>query len=255
MFLFDTPARLVIGLGIIPVGADVIGADRVHRIPVNLSARQLQQKEFPQTVHRILKETNLQSNWLELELTETALMNSLDLSSATLERLGELGIRIAIDDFGTGYSSLNYLRQFNFHTLKMDRCFVSDVATNGKAAALARGMITLAHNLDLSVIAEGVEQNSQLAFLAAHSCDQAQGFLAGKPVCAEQLVDLLRLGDVRQAFDYNGFEPIVELNRLAYHASGGGLDLASRPSPAKDLRLHAEVAAAPLVVLTGTDAA
>ena len=116
-----------------------------------------------------------------------------------------------------GYSSLNYLRQFDFHTLKMDRCFMSDVATNGKAAAVAKGVITLAHNLDLSVTAEGVEHNSQLAFLAAHSCDQAQGFLAGQPMCAEQFVDMLRLGDVRSAFDYPGFGPAGDLQRLSRH--------------------------------------
>jgi EAL domain-containing protein (putative c-di-GMP-specific phosphodiesterase class I) len=101
----------------------------------------------------------------------------------------------------------------------MDRCFVSDLATDGKAAALAKGLISLAHNLDLSVIAEGVEHNDQLTFLAAHSCDQAQGFLVGKPVCAAQLVDLLRLGDVKGTCNYDGFGSAVALHRLAYHAS------------------------------------
>jgi diguanylate cyclase (GGDEF)-like protein/PAS domain S-box-containing protein len=201
------------------------------RMAVNISARQLQHRDFPETVLRILEETRLQSKWLELELTETALMDSLDLAPATLERLSALGIRIAIDDFGTGYSSWNYLRQFNFHTLKMDRCFVSDIATNGKAAAVAKGLITLAHNLDLSVIAEGVEQNAQLAFLAANGCDQAQGFLAGRPVSPEKLVNLLRLGDVKGAFQYDGFEPGAELRRLAYHASGSGIDLGSGMEP------------------------
>ncbi len=197
------------------------------RMAVNLSTRQLRQKDFPQTVLRILKETNLQPNWLELELTESALMDNLNHAPASLDRLISSGIRIAIDDFGTGYSSLNYLRQFSFHTLKMDRCFVSDLATCGKAGAVAEGLIKLAHNLDLSVIAEGVEHNDQLAFLAAHRCDQAQGFLAGKPVCAEQLVDLLRLGDVKGAFDYDGFDPAAGVHRLAYHAGENGMT----PSP------------------------
>jgi predicted signal transduction protein with EAL and GGDEF domain len=114
----------------------------------------------------------------------------------------------------------------------MDRCFVSDLTTNGKGAAVAKGLITLAHNLDLSVIAEGVERNDQLAFLASHECDQAQGFLAGKPVCAEHLVDLLRLGDVKGAFDYDGFGPAVDMYQLAYHASDEGIvlsDHAQRP--------------------------
>jgi diguanylate cyclase (GGDEF)-like protein len=204
------------------------------RMAVNLSTRQLGKKDFPQNVLRILEETNLQSNWLELELTESALMDGLDHAPANLERLGTSGVRIAIDDFGTGYSSLNYLRQFNFHTLKMDRCFVSDLATNGRGAAVAKGLITLAHNLDLSVIAEGVERNDQLAFLARHNCDQAQGFLAGKPVCAEQLVDLLRLGDVKGAFNYDGFEPGLDMYQLAYHASDKGSDHASRLRTTKD---------------------
>ena len=195
---------------------------------VNLSARQLQEKEFPDTVRRILEETKLPANLLELELTETALMDRLDRVSPTLERLCAQGVRIAIDDFGVGYSSLNYLRQFDFHSLKMDRCFLSDVATNGKAAAVAKGVITLAHNLDLSVTAEGVEHKAQLAFLAAHHCDQAQGFLAGQPVCAEQLVGMLRLGDVRRAFKYAGFEPAVDLQQLAYHAGDETSDPAGR---------------------------
>jgi diguanylate cyclase (GGDEF)-like protein len=177
------------------------------RMAVNLSARQLQQRDFPQTVLRILKDTDLESNWLELELTETALMDSLDLAPATLEQLGALGIRTSIDDFGTGYSSLNYLRRFNFQTLKMDRCFVSDIPTDKKAAAVARGLIALAHNLDLSVTAEGVEQNAQLAFLATEHCDQAQGFLASKPVPPELLANLLRSGDFKSlgGFDSPGF--------------------------------------------------
>ena len=180
------------------------------RMAVNLSARQLQQRDFPQTVLRILKDTNLESNWLELELTETALMDSLDRAPATLEQLGALGIRTSIDDFGTGYSSLNYLRQFNFQTLKMDRCFVSDIPTDKKAAAVARGLIALAHNLDLSVTAEGVEQNAQLAFLAAERCDQAQGFLASKPVPAEHLASLLRSGDIKSL----GFDSPNDLYQL-----------------------------------------
>lgn len=101
------------------------------RMAVNLSTRQLRQKEFPQTVLRILQETNLQSNWLELELTESALMDNIVHASATLERLSGSGVRIAVDDFGTGYSSLNYLRQFSLHMLKMDRCFVSACVLGG----------------------------------------------------------------------------------------------------------------------------
>jgi EAL domain-containing protein (putative c-di-GMP-specific phosphodiesterase class I) len=184
------------------------------RMAVNVSARQLQHKEFSQIVGRVLEETNHEAHWLELELTESALVSALDRAPKTLERLGALGVRIAIDDFGTGYSSLNYLRLFSVNTLKMDRCFVTDVVSNEKAGAVAKGLIALAHNLDLPVTAEGVERNSQLSFLAAHRCDQAQGFLAGPPVRAEKLVDLLQTGEVKRAFQ-NDFDSIVKLDRLA----------------------------------------
>jgi EAL domain-containing protein (putative c-di-GMP-specific phosphodiesterase class I) len=188
------------------------------RMAVNVSAQQLKQKDFPQRVVRILDETKLKSEWLELELTETALMDSLDIAPRTLEELGRLGIAISIDDFGTGYSSLDYLRRFNFSTLKMDRCFVSDIVTDKKAAAVARGLITLAHNLDLSVTAEGVEHNSQLAFLAAEDCDQIQGFLACRPAPAEHLLGRLSSGDVQDGFAQGGLRPLVELHELAGYA-------------------------------------
>lgn len=190
------------------------------RMAVNLSARQLQQKEFPRTVLRILNETNLPSKWLELELTETALMDSLDLAPTTLEQLGALGIGMSIDDFGTGYSSLNYLRRFNFQTLKMDRCFISDIPTDKKAAALARGLITFAHDLNLSVTAEGVEQNAQLAFLAAERCDQAQGFLASKPLPPEHLATLLRSGVITSM---GGFDCPQDLYQLKDALQGVGI--------------------------------
>ena len=166
------------------------------RIAVNLSARQLQQKDFPKRVMSILGETGLDPRWLELELTETALMSNLDLAPATLSQLVSKGIGISIDDFGTGYSSLNYLRQFSFQTLKIDRCFVADITTDAKAAAIAKGLISLAHNLDLSVIAEGVERSDQRTFLAAQRCDQVQGYLASRPVPSEQMGALLQAGHI-----------------------------------------------------------
>ncbi|MEP7364545.1 MAG: EAL domain-containing protein [Acidobacteriota bacterium] len=166
------------------------------RIAVNLSARQLQQKDFPRRVMSILSETGLDPRWLELELTETALMSNLDLAPATLSQLVSKGISISIDDFGTGYSSLNYLRQFSFQTLKIDRCFVADITTDAKAAAIAKGLISLAHNLDLSVIAEGVERSDQRVFLAAQRCDQVQGYLASRPVPSDQMGTLLRVGQI-----------------------------------------------------------
>lgn len=166
------------------------------RMAVNLSAKQLQQKDFPRTVASILDESGLPLRWLELELTETALMDSLDTAAGTLEQLQMLGVRMSIDDFGTGYSSLNYLRKFHFHTLKIDRCFVADMTVDKKAGAIAKGLIALAHNLDLSVIAEGVEEDDQLAFLKAERCDQVQGYLTGRPMPPDQLEAILRSGAV-----------------------------------------------------------
>ena len=124
-------------------------------------------------------------------------MNSLDLAPATLEQLRSKGIIISIDDFGTGYSSLNYLRQFNFQTLKMDRCFVADLPKDNKARAIAKGLISLAHNLDLAVVAEGVEHDDQLDFLTTQRCDRLQGFLACRPLPAGEITEFLRAGHLR----------------------------------------------------------
>jgi diguanylate cyclase (GGDEF)-like protein/PAS domain S-box-containing protein len=161
------------------------------RIAVNLSARQLRQKDFPNTVKRILQETGLEPQWLELELTESALMDGAEVTPAGLHALFCMGVRTSIDDFGTGYSSLTYLRKLRFNTLKIDRSFVSGISTDENAAALAKGMITLAHNLNLDVVAEGVETLAQLSFLHWHGCDQIQGFLASRPLPLARFTDLL----------------------------------------------------------------
>lgn len=194
------------------------------KIAVNVSTKQLQQPDFPDRVLHILAETGLAPELLELELTESALMDGADLAPKSLRRLSTSGLRIAIDDFGTGYSSLNYLRQFDFHTLKMDRCFVADVATSSKAASLAKGMINLAHSLDLPVIAEGIEDRQQLAFLSANLCDHGQGFLAGRPLCARETNEILRSGFVKHVLGL-GSPGTDGLNRLANQVSSHAVDL------------------------------
>jgi len=170
------------------------------QMAVNVSAKQLHEADFAQRVVAILAETGLAPRWLNLELTESALMDTYEKAPATLERLDTLGIGTSIDDFGTGYSSLNYLRRFNFQTLKMDRCFVSDIATNNKAAVIVKGLISIAHNLGISVIAEGVERHDQLRLLVAENCDHVQGFLTGRPVAPEQMLTLLRSVNVKQQY-------------------------------------------------------
>ena len=164
------------------------------RLAVNLSARQLQQKDFPKLVSSILDETELDPGNLELELTETALIDSLDVAPAVLERLSRSGVQIAIDDFGTGYSSLNYLRRFTFHSLKVDRSFISNVILDRKTAVVTEGLFALAQSLNLKVTAEGVETREQLAFLLSRPCDQFQGYLASRPVPAQTIYDLLEGG-------------------------------------------------------------
>ncbi len=196
------------------------------QIAVNVSAKQLQEADFAQRVVAVLNETRLAPRWLNLELTESALMDTYEKAPGTLERLDSLGIGTSIDDFGTGYSSLNYLRRFNFQTLKMDRCFVSDISTNKKAAAIVRGLISLAHNLGISVIAEGVEKHDQLRMLAAENCDQVQGFLTGRPVVPEQMLRLLQSVNVKEQNPHiaggvrtlinesSGAAPIIQLGAM-----------------------------------------
>ena len=164
---------------------------RPIKMSVNLSARQLANREFGNTVKRVLHETRLDARWLQLELTETALMGSLDATPASLYSLFCMGIQTAIDDFGTGYSSLDYLRRLQFDTLKIDKSFVCDITTDRRAAALAQSMISMAHSLSLSVVAEGVETAEQLAILHAYGCDAIQGYLASRPVSAATFTDML----------------------------------------------------------------
>lgn len=162
------------------------------RMSVNISARQLQDADFASRVRATMRETGMSAPLLELELTESTLIHTLDRAPHTLQQLSGLGIRTSVDDFGTGYSSLNYLRQFTFQTLKMDRCFVADLATDSRTRAIAKGLITLAHDLKLRVIAEGVERREQLQSLTGLQCDDVQGFLISPPLPAPLLAPGLR---------------------------------------------------------------
>jgi len=152
------------------------------RMAVNISARHFQQKGFLERIIAILDETGLDPKRLELELTETSIMENAAAAADLLGQLRALGVRIAIDDFGTGYSSLSYLKQLPIDTVKLDRSFVSGATTDPNDAALVMAIITLAHNLCLKVIAEGVETNEQKAFLSLLRCDEGQGYLFGKPM-------------------------------------------------------------------------
>ena len=161
------------------------------RLSVNFSARQFQQATFISSVAEILKETNLDPRWLELELTESSVMKDPEQAIEKLHEFKLMGIRVAIDDFGTGYSSLNYLKRFPIDTLKIDRSFVSDICKDPHDTAIVRAIITLGHALDLSVVAEGVETQEQLQYLSSLDCDVVQGFLFSKSLTASAFEELL----------------------------------------------------------------
>ena len=161
------------------------------RMSVNFSARQFQQPTFITDVSHILKETNLDPRWLELELTESSIMKDPDEAIEKLHELKLMGINVAIDDFGTGYSSLNYLKRFPIDTLKIDKTFVSDVCKDPHDTAIVRAIINLGHALDLTVVAEGVETKEQLQYLSALECDVVQGFLFSKALSVKAFEELL----------------------------------------------------------------
>jgi diguanylate cyclase (GGDEF)-like protein/PAS domain S-box-containing protein len=161
------------------------------RIAVNLSARQFRQPGLDAMVARVLAETGCPANRLELEITESVLMERPDSAAQTLQRLSDMGVQLAIDDFGTGYSSLSYLKRFPINALKIDRSFVRDIAAKSAASnddgAIAAAVIALAHSMGLTVVAEGVETAQQRDFLRALRCDQAQGFYFSEPMSATAL--------------------------------------------------------------------
>ena len=155
------------------------------RIAVNVSARQFQQPDVLETIVQALSTTGLDPRTLELELTESSIMQNANSVVKTLTELRAIGVRISIDDFGTGYSSLGYLKRLPIDTLKLDRSFVGDAIRDPDNAALVMAIITLAHNLRLKVIAEGVETEEHLRFLHLLRCDEAQGYLFSKPMPAD----------------------------------------------------------------------
>lgn len=163
-------------------------------IAVNLSAVQMKRHDLPLLVRRLLTEARLPPGRLELELTETAMMEDAVAAGRVLSDVKAMGLGLAVDDFGTGYSSLGRLKRFPVCKLKIDRSFVADVAENDSDRAIARAIISLAHALDLKVVAEGVETQEQLAVLQAEQCDCVQGFLFSPGVPAEQAAALLRRG-------------------------------------------------------------
>jgi diguanylate cyclase (GGDEF)-like protein/PAS domain S-box-containing protein len=161
-------------------------------VAVNVSAVQFRQAGFCELIRRVLHETGLAPQYLELELTENLLLSNEDVMLSVLQELKALGLKLAIDDFGTGYSSLSYLRQFPVGKLKIDRSFIRDIAVNPDDVAITTAIISMAKSLNLKVIAEGVEDEAQMTFLRAHQCDEIQGYYFSKPLAVDKVADKLR---------------------------------------------------------------
>ncbi|XZN93607.1 MAG: EAL domain-containing protein [Microcoleus sp.] len=161
------------------------------RVSVNLSARQLSDPQLKARIVQILETTGLEPSNLELEMTESALVENAAVAGATLNELKALGIRIAVDDFGTGYATLGYLKQFAFDSLKIDRIFVRNANDDSQNAAITTAVILLGHSLNMTVIAEGVETEAELNFLRQHQCDIMQGYLFSPPEPATTFERLL----------------------------------------------------------------
>jgi diguanylate cyclase (GGDEF)-like protein/PAS domain S-box-containing protein len=164
----------------------------VVTIAVNVSAVQFRQESFGEVIRKVLRETGLSPQHLELELTESLLLANADVTFSVLRELKNMGVTLAIDDFGTGYSSFSYLKQFQIGKLKIDRSFITNVAANPDDAAITAAIISMAKSLHLKVIAEGVEDEAQMAFLRAHQCDEIQGYYFSKPLAADKVADKLR---------------------------------------------------------------
>ncbi|WP_292432902.1 EAL domain-containing protein [Methylobacter sp.] len=162
------------------------------RISVNVSASQFNDPGLLRKISRIMKQENMPSNALELEVTENIVMQDPAAAADTLKKLRTLGVRIAIDDFGTGYSSLSYLKRFPLDALKIDQSFVRDLTHDTNDAAIVEASITLGKKLGLEVVAEGVETKEQFEFLRAHGCDLAQGYYVSRPLSKIELIDLLQ---------------------------------------------------------------
>lgn len=173
------------------------------RVSVNLSARQFQDPNLVAMIEEVLEETQLDPQWLELEITETTVMQNIEFTRLMLEDLSQMGVHLSIDDFGTGHSSLSYLKRFPLHSLKIDRSFVKDLKPNSPDAAIAAAVVALGQGLNLKVVAEGVETQEQLDVLQSLQCAEMQGYFFSRPLPLAEITNLLednaRIHDYRVA--------------------------------------------------------
>jgi diguanylate cyclase (GGDEF)-like protein len=175
-------------------------------IAINLSARQFRELSLAKTVADVLHESDLEAEYLMLEITESNAMQDVEYTVSTLEVLKEMGVQIAVDDFGTGYSSLSYLKRFPIDMLKIDKSFVLDIPQNPDDASIIAAIVALAHSLGMKVIAEGVETKEQLNFLRSINCDQIQGFYFSPPLQIDRLQQLLDSGQRLERIEYRSTE-------------------------------------------------
>jgi EAL domain-containing protein (putative c-di-GMP-specific phosphodiesterase class I) len=161
-------------------------------VSVNLSALQLEKEGFVDRFVSSLQQSGLEAGAVKLEITENTLMQDMEVIIPKLKELRRLGVHIAIDDFGTGYSSLSYLQQFPIQTLKIDRSFVGDIREDESDASIVNAIVAMARGLKLDLIAEGVENRTQLKYLLAQGCSEGQGYMFSKPVPANDISALIR---------------------------------------------------------------
>ncbi|HPF30531.1 MAG TPA: EAL domain-containing protein, partial [Lachnospiraceae bacterium] len=158
-----------------------------YKISVNISVIQLLQDDFANIVKNILEKTGLDASLLELEITESVIMESAKVITKKIAELREIGVRIALDDFGTGYSSLSYVKSLPITTLKIDKIFVDDIKNSDSNTNVTDTIIDLGHKMELTIIAEGVETEAQLAYLIENGCDVIEGYLYSKPLPEKEL--------------------------------------------------------------------
>jgi diguanylate cyclase (GGDEF)-like protein len=181
----------VIATACADMSSRLLGPSPLRRISINISPRQLQLPGFAPFVEQVLADNDLPPECLELEITETVLLDDIAETGNNLAMLSTLGVRLSIDDFGTGYSSLGYLQRYPFHALKIDRSFVAAVLHSGATVRLIEAIVAMGHGLGMDVVAEGIENEGQLVLLRDRACDFAQGYFFGRPVALEQLPALL----------------------------------------------------------------
>ncbi len=172
-------------------------------VAVNLSAKQFRHQNIAQMISDILSETQLEPQYLELEITETAIMDNIDLAIEKLTALRNMGVKITIDDFGTGYTSIGYLKQFPVSVIKIDQSFIKGLPTNHNDTSITTAVIALAHSLNIQVVAEGVETPEQLQFLADHDCDMVQGYYLSQPLSKSNIVlQFIKTAVEKQIIEY-----------------------------------------------------